>query len=314
MHDRFERNELFAHPRSNRAHGAGPIDHGEANVITALVPLHRHAVRLNKRGGGPAERRHTDPASDVDNICRDRRRGRIAACPRSDQGQLPDRIAVDRNRVEHAHGLGKRRALGDHRRMHPLLNTVGSSFSDAQELDAKPKFVRGAQVGERDCLDSFDGNSPCVDLGAERERGEDRELVRGVKTADVECRIGLGIAKLLSLVEADLERKILDLHARENVVAGAIEDTGNPLNRIARQALSESLDDGYAAAHCCFEEQLSARSLGHARELETVRREHRLIRGDDGSPARQRGFDGVESNSLGAADQFNENVDVTRGR
>ena len=43
--------------------------------------------------------------------------------------------------------------------MHPLLNAVGRSFGDAQELDAKPKFVRGAQIGERDGLDSFDRNS-----------------------------------------------------------------------------------------------------------------------------------------------------------
>ena len=50
--------------------------------------------------------------------------------------------------------------------------------------------------------------------------------------------------------------------------------------------------------------------LGNGRELETVRREHCLIRGNDGSPTRKRGFDGVESDSFGAADQLDENVDV----
>ncbi len=154
----------------------------------------------------------------------------------------------------------------------------------------------------------------CVDLGAERERGEDRELVRRVKAADVECRIGLGIAKLLRLAETDLERKMLGLHAREDIVAGAVEDARDPPNRIAGQALPEGLDDGYAAADRGFEEQLSARSLGQGRELEPVRREHRLIRRDDGSSPRKRGLDGVERDTVGAADQFDENVDVCGGR
>src|ERR1700722_13189763 len=139
--------------------------------------------------------------------------------------------------------------------MHPLLDAVGSSFGDAQELNAKPKFIRGAQIGERNGRDSFDRNSPRVDLGAERQRGEDRKLMRSVETAYVKCRIGLCIAELLGLAEADLERKMFGLHPRQDVIAGAVEDAGNPLNRIASQALTEGLDDRDAAADRCFEEQ-----------------------------------------------------------
>ena len=51
--------------------------------------------------------------------------------------------------------------------------------------------------------------------------------------------------------------------------------------------------------------------LGAGRELETVRREHRLICSDDGSPTRKRSLDGVERDSLSAADQLDENVDVS---
>ena len=173
-----------------------------------------------------------------------------------------------------------------------------------------PSSSAALKIGERDGLDSFDRNRPRVDLGAECERGEDRELMRGVKTADVKCRIRLRIAKPLSLAEADLEREMLGLHARKDVVAGAVEDAGNALNRIAGQALPQGLDDGYAAAHRRFEEQLRARSLGDGRELKTVRREHRLVRRDDGDPTRKRGLDGVERDPFGAADQLDENVDV----
>ena len=45
----------------------------------------------------------------------------------------------------------------------------------------------------------------------------------------------------------------------------------------------------------------------------TVRREHRLIRGDDGDAARKRGLDGVQRDPFGAADQLDENVDIRGG-
>ena len=269
LHDRLERNELLAHPRGDRAHGPWTVNDGEAHVVAALVALHRHAIRLDKRRGRPAKRRHADPARDVDDVGRDRRCGSVAACSRSDQGQFPDRVAVDRDRVEHAHRLGERRAFGDHCRMDPLLDAMRSSFGDAQELDAEPKLVRGAQVGERDGLDSFDRNRACVDLGAESERSENGELMRGVEAANVECRIGLRITEPLGLAQTDLEREIVGLHAREDVIAGAVENAGDALNCISGQALAQSLDDRYAAAHRGLEEQLSARSLSQGRELDT---------------------------------------------
>ena len=51
-----------------------------------------------------------------------------------------------------------------------------------------------------------------VDHGAEGERGQDRELVGRVEAADVEARIGLGIAELLRLGEALLEGQPLQFH------------------------------------------------------------------------------------------------------
>ena len=44
-----------------------------------------------------------------------------------------------------------------------------------------------------------------------------------------------------------------------------------------------------------------------------MRGEHRLIRGDDRNSARKRGLDGVECDAIGAADQFNEKVNVGGG-
>ena len=146
--------------------------------------------------------------------------------PGPDQRQRADRVAVDRDGVEHAHCLRERLGLGDHRRMHALLDAVLGALGDAEQFDAEAEFVGGGEIGERNRLDALDRNRRGVDARAEGERGENRELVSGVETADVECRVGLGVAELLRLGEADLERQPLGLHARENVIAGAVENSG----------------------------------------------------------------------------------------
>ena len=48
-----------------------------------------------------------------------------------------------------------------------------------------------------------------IDLGAEGEAGQDRELVGGVEAADVEGRVGFRIAEPLRLLEAFGERQAL---------------------------------------------------------------------------------------------------------
>ena len=101
-----------------------------------------------------------------------------------------------------------------------------------------------------------------VDAGAERERGENGELVGGVEAADVEGRVGLGVAEFLRLGEADAERQPLLLHARENVIAGAVEDAGDAPDRVAGEPLAQGLDDRHAAADRRLEGERDAVILG----------------------------------------------------
>ena len=153
-----------------------------------------------------------------------------------------------------------------------------------------------------------------IDARAEGERGEDGELVRGVEAADVEGRIGLGVAEPLRLGEADFERQSVGLHAREDVVAGAVQDAADAPHRVAGQALAQRLDDGNAAADRRLERQRCAAALGEPRQFEPMRGEHRLVGGDDGQAARQGRHDGLVSDPVRAADQFDEHVDFAVGR
>ena len=96
-------------------------------------------------------------------------------------------------------------------------------------------------------LYAFDVDRLGRDAHAEGQRGENGEFVRGIEAANVEGWIGFGVAELLRLGETLLERQLLALHAREDVIAGAVEDAVNALDRIAGEALAQRLDDGNAA-------------------------------------------------------------------
>ncbi len=52
---------------------------------------------------------------------------------------------------------------------------------------------------------AFDIDRVGIDLGAEGEARQDRELLRGVVAVDVEGRIGLGIAEPLRLAQTVVE-------------------------------------------------------------------------------------------------------------
>jgi hypothetical protein len=78
---------------------------------------------------------------------------------------------------------------------------------------------------------------------AERQRAEDRQLVGGIDTLDVEGRIGFGVAQGLGLGEDIGEIATLVAHFGQDEVARAVDDAGDPLDVICRQAFANRLDD-----------------------------------------------------------------------
>ena len=151
--------------------------------------------------------------------------------------------------------------------MHALFDALGGALRDAEQLDAKAEFVGRLDVGERDALDAFDVDRLGRDAHAEGQRGENRELMRGVEAADVEGRIGLGVAEPLRLGETFLEGQLLALHAREDVIAGAVEDAVDALDRIAGEALAQRLDDRNAAGDRRLEGERDMLFLGERGEF-----------------------------------------------
>ena len=134
--------------------------------------------------------------------------------------------------------------------------------------------------------------------------------MRRVEAADVETGIRLGVAEPLRLAEADFERQVVGLHPGQDVVAGAVEDAGNPRDRVAGQTLAQGLDHRNAAADRAFEKERRLMRLGQRRQAQPVRGDHRLVGGDDRQAARQRRLDRFVRDPVRSADQFDEHVDL----
>ena len=132
-----------------------------------------------------------------------------------------------------AHDLGDGGLLRHHGRMHALLDAGFGFHRHAQKLHPVAKLVRGIEVGERDGGDAFDIDRSGIELGAEGEARQDRQLLRGVVAFDIERRIGLRIAEPLRLAQAIRESEPILLHAREDVIAGAVEDAVDARKSVA---------------------------------------------------------------------------------
>ncbi len=68
-----------------------------------------------------------------------------------------------------------------------------------------------------------------------------------VKAADIECRIGFGVAQILRFLQNIGEAPALIGHLGEDIIAGAVHDAEELGDAVADQALAQRFDDGNAA-------------------------------------------------------------------
>ena len=74
----------------------------------------------------------------------------------------------------------------------------------------------------------------------------------GIMPFDIESGVGFGIAQSLRLLQHIGKSAAFFAHFGENEIAGAVDDTGNRLDIVGRQAFAQSLDNRYAAGHSRF--------------------------------------------------------------
>ncbi len=193
--------------------------------------------------------------------------------------------------------------------MHALLDSGFGFHRHAQELDAIAKLGRGVEIGERDRRNALDVNRVRIDLGTERQARQDRKLLRGVVAFDVEGRIGLGVAQTLRFTQAFVEREPVLLHAREDVIAGAVEDAVDARERVAVEPLAQRLHDRYAAGDRGFEIERDAAAFRQHGKLMAMPGEQRLVGGHHRLAGRKCGFDRPLCGIALPADEFDQDID-----
>ena len=121
--------------------------------------------------------------------------------------------------------------------MHPHFHAGLDAPRDSQVLDAIAELLGVADVLQRDAGDALGVHALERKRRAERDGGEDRELVRGVDALDVERRVRLRVAETLRLAQDLLERGPAVAHLGQDEVARPVDDAREPLESGSPPAL-----------------------------------------------------------------------------
>ncbi|OQA31355.1 MAG: hypothetical protein BWY57_02394 [Betaproteobacteria bacterium ADurb.Bin341] len=133
--------------------------------------------------------------------------------------------------------------------------------------------------------------------------------MRRVQPVNVQARISLGIAGLLRLFQHLGERQAFVLHARQDIVARAVENAVDALDLIAGEPLAQHADDRDAAAHARAEIEVHAVLFCSAENLLAALGQQLLVGRDHGFARVQRGqHQGL--GHAGSADQLHDNLDA----
>ena len=182
-------------------------------------------------------------AGDVDQVGDHRRRRRLGARALAVVERRADRIALHHHRVHRALDVGDQAPRRNQRGMDAQLDAAGTArarrapLGDREQLDPVAELLGVGDVGRLQVDDALDVRLRELHRNAERDRADDRRLVRGVDAGDVERRVGLGVAEPLRLGERGREVDPLLAHLREDEVGRAVDDPGDPFDPVRGQAL-----------------------------------------------------------------------------
>ena len=238
--------------------GRGNLVHGKYRNIGQGIRLEcqvRHAV-LGVRG---------ECANHIHQVRHDGGPGRLGACTRAIVQAGSQGICLDHHGIHHAVHVCDQAPLRDQGRVYTQFKTPVRAPCDPQVLDPVAEFRGIGNILAGDLGNPFGVDLVQLQRHTESHRGQDRELVRGIGTLDVESRVGLGIPQPLRILERGIEIPAPVSHFGQYEIAGAVDDPGQPLDGIGGKPLTQGLDDGDAAGHGRF------KSHGHPLLLCTLK-------------------------------------------
>ena len=194
--------------------------------------------------------------------------------------------------------------------MHALLYALVGLDCHAQQLHAIAKLVSPFEIFGCNGGDPFHINCALIDFRPESQARQNRELLRRIMALDIEGRIRFGVTEPLRLLQTLRESELLLFHTRQDVIAGAIENSIDACERIAGQALAQRFHDGNGTTDRSLEIEGDVVLLGNGGQCDAVPGKQSFIGGDDRFLGRERRRDRGTGGIALSADQFDEHVDL----
>ena len=132
--------------------------------------------------------------------------------------------------------------------MHADVDAGVGIAGDAEQLNGVAELAGLGDVLGADGTDTLLVNIVGGNAGAKTDGGEDCRLAGGIEAVDVGGRVGLGIALCLGVGEHVSVIGALGVHARQDVVGGAVENASDGQDLVAHQVVLERADNGDATA------------------------------------------------------------------
>ncbi len=156
--------------------------------------------------------------------------------------------------------------------------------------------------------DAFDVDFFWVHPKAVRERRKNADLVRGVVAVNVEVGRRFGVTEFLRVGENFGEVRAFEFHARQNVIASAVDDAVKRVDAVADKTFAQRFDDRNAAANAGFVIKIRAEFFRRRKKFLAMRGKQRFVRGDDWLAEFERGQNNFTRDSR-AADKFGDDLD-----
>ena len=229
------------------AHAVGDL---QAHIVLGLELVHGLKGEVVTIGLNLGQRSHAaaDLLGERQDIAHDGARGGEGACARAVEHGLAHGVTHHVDGVHGAVDLGEHMVCRDERGMHADVDAGVGVAGDAEQLNGVAELASLGDVLGADGTDTLLVHIVGGNAGAKADGGEDRRLAGGIEAVDVGGRVGLGIALGLCIGEHVGVIGALGVHARQDVVGGAVEDAGDGQDLVAHQIVLKRAHDGDAAA------------------------------------------------------------------
>ena len=294
---------------------AGLVRDAQAQVIARDGLFNRQHRQFAHFFGLEGEMRHavfrvgSVQAGDIDEVGNHRAGGGFRARTGAVVEGFADGVGLHQHGVHGAINAGQKLVGFDQRGVHAQFNALLAHFGDAEQLDAVAELFGVGDVDGLQLRDAFNMRALKLHRHAEGDGAHDGGFVRGIDAFDVEGRVGLGVAEFLRLFQRLGKRQPLVAHFGEDEVGGAVDNPGNPLDAVGRQAFAQRLDDRNASGHGSFKGDHHAFLLRGGENFVAVLGEQRLVRGHDVFAVLNGGEHQITRHG-GAANQFDDDVNL----